>query len=210
MADDQDRQIKYIKVGMDFTHMVTGRILENLEGPEREEHLQQMRRVMMDYVKMEAEYNCSKDVLAKLKKGLESENADMDRDVEKEFRDILKRETEGKRLSDDQVLRSDPRYRKLEHTIQSGGKAQEDDDLAVTDSEVTYTDPWSKKLITGECVTNRACGHVYDKAVVLKFIEMKKTTKCPVVGCSNRNPISKAQLFTDPDIQKKVNKQRKK
>jgi len=90
-----------------------------------------------------------------------------------------------------QVLRSDPRYRKLEHTIQSGGKAQEDDDLAVTDSEVTYTDPWSKKLITGECVTNRACGHVYDKAVVLKFIEMKKTTKCPVVGCSNRNPISK-------------------
>ena len=76
---------------MDFTQMVTGRILENLEGPEREEHLQQMRRVMMDYVKMEAEYNCSKDVLAKLKKGLEAENADMDRDVEKEFRDILKR-----------------------------------------------------------------------------------------------------------------------
>ena len=69
----------------------------------------------MDYVKMEAEYNCSKEVrlrlilktkgtgfsslliglllaqvLHKLKKGLESENADMNRDVEKEYRDILK------------------------------------------------------------------------------------------------------------------------
>ena len=67
----------------------------------------------MDYVKMEAEYNCSKEVfivdslqwilsmvicatplnvkvLYKLKKGLESENADMNRDVEAEYRDILK------------------------------------------------------------------------------------------------------------------------
>ena len=66
----------------------------------------------MDYVKMEAEYNCSKEVksqileldsiihcpchtlnvkvLYKLKKGLESENADMNRDVESEYRDILK------------------------------------------------------------------------------------------------------------------------
>jgi len=61
MGDD-DRQIKYIKVGMDFTQMVTNRILENLEGEEKEEQLDQMRRVMMDYVKMEAEYNCSKEV----------------------------------------------------------------------------------------------------------------------------------------------------
>ena len=59
----------------------------------------------MDYVKMEAEYNCSKEVgnkkiifkfktglqvLFKPKKGLESENADMNRDVEVEYRDILK------------------------------------------------------------------------------------------------------------------------
>ena len=75
---------------MDFTQMVTNRILENLEGEEKEEQLDQMRRrvdwwwhqpnwnwnvvkqcfwanllyrVMMDYVKMEAEYNCSKEVL---------------------------------------------------------------------------------------------------------------------------------------------------
>ena len=63
MGDD-DRQIKYIKVwfnflspgnenswtvsflqvGMDFTQMVTNRILENLEGEEKEEQLNQMRR----------------------------------------------------------------------------------------------------------------------------------------------------------------------
>ena len=95
MGDD-DRQIKYIKVGMEFTQTVTNRILENLDGAEKEEHLQSMRRVMMDYVKMESEYNCSKDVLAKLKKGLEAENADMNRDVEKEYRERLKEQMASK------------------------------------------------------------------------------------------------------------------
>lgn len=38
---------------------------------------------MLDYVKMEAEYNSSKEVLAKLRKRLEAENADMNRDVER-------------------------------------------------------------------------------------------------------------------------------
>ena len=33
-----------LKVGMDFTQMVTNRILENLEGEEKEEQLDQMRR----------------------------------------------------------------------------------------------------------------------------------------------------------------------
>ena len=82
MGDD-DRQIKYIKVGMLFTQTVTKRILENLEGGEREEQLEAMRLVMLDYVKMEAEYNSSKEVLAKLRKRLEAENADMNRDVER-------------------------------------------------------------------------------------------------------------------------------
>jgi hypothetical protein len=94
MGDD-DRQMKYIKVGMDFTQTVTSRILENLEGAEQEEHLAAMRQVMIDYVRMEAEYNCSKDVLVLLKKGLEAENADMNRDVEKEYRERLKEKMDG-------------------------------------------------------------------------------------------------------------------
>ena len=55
----------------------------------------------------------------------------------------------------DSILKTDPRYRKLEHLIQSGGKEQEDEELAVTDTEITYKDPWSRKLITEESVTNR-------------------------------------------------------
>jgi len=98
---------------------------------------------------------------------------------------------------------------------QSGGQSQiqDDDDLAVTEDEVTYTDPWSRALITDESVTNRKCKHTYDKKTAMRMIDNsiknKKPVKCPVVGCSNKDPILKAHLFTDPEVQKKVVKQRK-
>ena len=91
MGED-DRQIKYIKVGMEFTNTVTKRILDNLEGEEKEEHLDMMRNIQTNYIKMESEYNTSKNVLARLKKGMELENADINKDVEAEYNEKLKEE----------------------------------------------------------------------------------------------------------------------
>ena len=39
-----------LQVGMDFTQMVTNRILENLEGEEKEEQLDQMRRQVAEMI----------------------------------------------------------------------------------------------------------------------------------------------------------------
>merc|ERR1712228_672066 len=88
---DEDRQIKYINVGMEFTTKVARKILENLEGDEQEEQMSVMKNIMLDYIKMENEYNISKRVLGKLKKGLEAENADMNKDVEAEYRALKKK-----------------------------------------------------------------------------------------------------------------------
>lgn len=43
---DQDRQIKYINVGMEFTSKVYTKILENLEGEERQRELANMKKIM--------------------------------------------------------------------------------------------------------------------------------------------------------------------
>ena len=43
---DQDRQIKYINVGMEFTSKVYMKILENLEGEERQRELANMKKIM--------------------------------------------------------------------------------------------------------------------------------------------------------------------
>ena len=45
MTED-DRQNKYINVGMEFTNKVSKKILENLEGEEREEQLEIMKTIM--------------------------------------------------------------------------------------------------------------------------------------------------------------------
>ena len=50
---------------MDFTNTVTQRIMENLEGEERDEHLNNMRSIMVDYLKMEHEYNTARKVIAR-------------------------------------------------------------------------------------------------------------------------------------------------
>lgn len=213
MGDD-DRQIKYIKVGMEFTHTITKRILENLDGEDKDKQLEAMQKVMLDYVRMEAEYNTSKDVLAKLKKGLELENANMDRNIEQEYRQILKEHLDDNPITNNKDnLQADPRYRKLEHLISAGGKeaGPVDDDIAVTEDEVRYTDPWTRKLITEESVTNKNCKHTYDKATAIKFLENakknRKDLRCPVVGCMQSTAITKECLYTDKEVQRKVKKQ---
>jgi len=208
---DEDRQIKYIKVGMDFTKTVTRRILDNLEGGEKDEHLEQMKGILLDYIKMENEYNTSKKVLAKLKKGLEVENSDMNKDVEAEFREKLKEEMDSNNIKAEDLKR-DPKFLQLEQVI-DGGNPIGDDDLVMTQESETFQDPWTRKLITDEPITNKKCGHTYEKATVMRFIERnsksKKPLKCPVMGCANNN-IVKSDLYTDPEVKNKVARQNRK
>ena len=116
---DEDRQIKYIKVGMEFTSTVTKKILENLEGEEREEHLNMMKTVMTDYIKMENDYTTSKNVLDKMKKGIEMDTANINKDVVAEYNQKLKEEMAASNLKPED-LRMDPRFLQLESIISAG------------------------------------------------------------------------------------------
>ena len=67
----------------------------------------------------------------------------------------------------------------------------DDDDLVMTEESETFIDPWSRKPIADEPVTNKKCKHTYEKATVMKFLEKhsktKKALKCPIMGCGNNN-----------------------
>jgi len=207
---DEDRQLKYINVGMEFTNKVTKKILENLDEDEQSEQLEIMKTVMKDYIKMEHEYNVSKKVLSKLKKGLEVENADMDRDIDADYRSELVKEMENDQLTEERLI-SDQRIKQLENIILgSGGHNTTDDDLIMTESTQTFIDPWTRKPITDDPVTNRKCGHTYERATVMKFLEkyskVKKKLKCPIVGCTNDN-ITKSDLYTDQKIKRMIQAQ---
>jgi len=207
---EEDRQIKYIKVGMDFTNTVTQRIIENLEGYEREEHLNNMKKIMADYLKMEHEYNTARSVIARLKKGLEAENADMDKDIEKEYNKVYRTELENIGKTDEDYRR-DPRYLQLEQKMRGdGGGASGDDDLVMTqEHDVIPRDPWSQKELS-EPLKSTVCGHVYEASVVRKNLQRsgKKALKCPVVGCVNP-AIKEDELVIDQEIVKKIKKKKR-
>jgi len=204
MGDD-DRQLKYINVGMEFTNKVTKKILENLDEDEKEEQLEIMRSIMKNYIKMEHEYKVSKDVLAKIKKGLEVGSVDLEQDIEADYRTHYQNDLAREALTDDK-LESDHRYRQLQTII---GGANGDDDLVVTGDDQVFIDPWTRRNIE-DPVTNKKCGHTYEKAGVFrlidKMVKQKKTLRCPNVGCGNNN-VTKNDLHVDNDIKRKIMRQ---
>jgi len=209
MGDD-DRQIKYINVGIELTNKVTKKIMENLEGEEKEAQLQIMRNTMKEYIKMEQEYRLRETVLDKLGRGLELEAANMDRDIESDYKTLYNTELDKESLQERNIV-GDPRYQQLEYLIRGEAPGNRDLDLVLTEETQLFKDPWTRKPIT-DPVTNRKCGHTYERATVAKFLDKsksdKKPLKCPVVGCSNNN-ITRGDLYPDADIKRKVMKENK-
>ena len=86
----------------------------------------------------------------------------------------------------------------------------DDDDLVMTEESETFIDPWSRKPIAEDPVTNKKCKHTYEKSTVMKFLEKysktKKALKCPIMGCGNNNVVM-SDLYTDPEIKRKVARQ---
>ncbi|XP_058806147.1 E3 SUMO-protein ligase NSE2-like [Phymastichus coffea] len=71
-----------------------------------------------------------------------------------------------------------------------------DDDIEMTQEQVNIIDAFSKKRMTNP-VKNMQCGHVYDRETVIDVLKMNKNTRCPVVGCKNREYIRLEELVTD-------------
>ena len=114
---EDDRQIQFIKVGMDFTGTITKRILENLDGDDKESQLSIMRQIQADYIKMENEYNVSKKIISEFKKAMEAEDSDFcTKDVEAEYRNELKERLVDGAL-DYETIKRDKRFLRLEALI---------------------------------------------------------------------------------------------
>ena len=178
---DEDRQLKYLKIGMELTSDVTKKILEHIEDEEeRRMYLEQMKGCMKDYINMEQEYKTSLTVLEDMKEN----NCDTDPEPNNNDIDSVYEMRMKERLSfrDQEDYLNDRRYQRLEGII-LGYKAGDDGDCQ--DSK-TPVDPWTRKQIqAGQVVTNRRCGHQYDNDTVNRHLQRRtgKPLQCPVSGC---------------------------
>ena len=61
----EDRQLKYIKTGIELVKETVKSVLEHMEGEERDTYLNGQKEQVLSYLKLELEYTTGKEILKK-------------------------------------------------------------------------------------------------------------------------------------------------
>jgi len=205
----EDRQLKYIKTGIELVKETVKSVLEHMEGEERDKYLESQKDQVLSYLKLELEYTTGKDILKNLQKHLETKEGTMDTDMVAQYKKRYDEEIELKSEKlEPENLKKSPKFLEIEQIITNklGGGLDDDEDLVCAEEETQYIDPWSKKRIETP-VRNKSCKHIYDKSTAMKMISRSKgKVKCPVVGCGNNN-LKSQDLEVDQKIMKIIQSQ---
>ncbi|XP_014295340.1 E3 SUMO-protein ligase NSE2 [Microplitis demolitor] len=95
----------------------------------------------------------------------------------------------------------DHRVNELKKNL-AGARGDEEDDDNDGELQITEDDhsnricPISKVRMT-EPMKNDICGHVYDKASIIALLQRNPATRCPIVGCSNKEYLNMNHLKSD-------------
>lgn len=82
----------------------------------------------------------------------------------------------------------------------------ESQEIAITETQIATTDPFTKCRLKDPLV-NRKCEHIYERATIYEILGKNSRTRCPVVGCRNREYITKDHLYDDPYIRAQLQNQ---
>ena len=82
----EDRQLKYIKTGIELVKETVKSVLEHMEGEERDTYLNGQKEQVLSYLKLELEYTTGKEILKNLQKHLETKEGTMDTDMVAEYK----------------------------------------------------------------------------------------------------------------------------
>ncbi|XP_022213787.2 E3 SUMO-protein ligase nse2-like [Drosophila obscura] len=68
---------------------------------------------------------------------------------------------------------------------------------------ISLKDPWTMRPMKNP-LRNKICNHFYDSDTVNDLIKRKARVQCPVLGCVNKNFITRADLVEDRDAVQQV------
>ncbi|XP_045520682.1 E3 SUMO-protein ligase NSE2-like isoform X1 [Pieris brassicae] len=163
---------------------------------ERSSEYEKMKLYVKEYCLMEAQEDVAAQALEKAKGEINASNVDsLNTNFESNLRSMAKNNLTVDRHP--YMLK----FKKLvEKEMKSTRSNLDDSDIAITASQTTYNDPFTKKAIE-DPVKNSLCGHIYEKEVIMNIIQKKKKgIKCPVAGCGNKNLIQTKHLVSDDEL----------
>lgn len=160
--------------------------------------------IVKGFCMVDIEHQATIESLNKTKQYYEDKNNDMDVPVEKCYEKFYEKRM-NKNLNK-QIEKHSlwARYRSNFEEIEEEDNREtvdEDSGLVSMDVFVPPTDPISKTLIRNP-VRNNKCGHIYEKDTILVLI--KKNTRCPYIGCPNKQHITPANLIEDDKLKRQI------
>ncbi|XP_047986623.1 E3 SUMO-protein ligase NSE2-like [Leguminivora glycinivorella] len=162
---------------------------------EKEEEFTKLKSYVEDYCMLEAQEDVAKQALAKAEEETDASNVDSLQDKFSQYLISLA----NKRLN----VAKHPYMLEMTKRIQRGMKETrnnlEESDLAITESDNRMIDPITKKPIE-DPVRNSLCNHVYERASIMEILKVNRRTKCPVVGCGNKQAVDVSHLVSDEEL----------
>ncbi|KAJ2939576.1 hypothetical protein O0L34_g14289 [Tuta absoluta] len=162
---------------------------------EKEDKFKKLKSYVEGYCMMEAQQEVAIRALEKATAETDSSNTES---LETRFQSHLSSMAK-KRLN----TKNHPYMKEFDGRVAKGLQQNrlnmDESDLAITETDEQYIDPITKKPIT-DPVKNKVCGHVYERASIMKLIDMKNRTRCPVAGCGHKEPIQKHNLISDEEL----------
>ncbi|XP_038051341.1 E3 SUMO-protein ligase NSE2-like [Patiria miniata] len=206
-----DKVVSYITIGMEDIIEVSLDLAESAtEGDGTEGHLEELKKMMEEYASMEQDVHqyvkAVKQVKGQIQRlGIEEQmKVEVSDLVEEAVADIQKtgsEETSARHGKVDELIRRMWHYRNAGESMPSTSAQHGDDDVVMTQCEVSTVCPISRCEMT-DPVTNRHCQHNYERVAIMQIVRNRKNAKCPVIGCGNQIPITKADLVDNRQLKR--------
>ncbi|XP_041361325.1 E3 SUMO-protein ligase NSE2-like [Gigantopelta aegis] len=207
---------EYINVGMLTTIDVTQDFVEN-DKENNEAQIKSLKNIMLDYIGMERDLKQFLEAVDHTKKQAvkDGDVAGLEHRVEERLRDLVKKNSDADLRQHEKFINLEEKIWECQHpddnllpqqTPMSSCDDDGDEDIQVTQQAVATKCPYTGQDMVHP-VTNRHCGHNYDRDGINEYIKRRgKRAKCPVTGCANTVPIEAADLEDNKELKRYIEK----
>ncbi|GCB74712.1 E3 SUMO-protein ligase NSE2 [Scyliorhinus torazame] len=185
------------------------------------EEINNMEKLMLDYVSMDQELEqfiqAVDDVTHQIKQERPERMPDLKSLVDKRFNELKNLNKDEDLIKNDKYIHFKGQLKEMKKQVgaesqnESTSANEIDEDIAVTQSQRNFICPITQREM--ECpVKNKVCGHSYEEEAIIRIIQnkhkQKKKARCPVVGCDNED-INQCDLSMDTTLRRAIENHKK-
>jgi len=203
---------KYNETAAKLALNVSRRVVQVLDEKDQGEASDSLRIVVAKLVEDDQKMNNNRVTFRALKTQLSKLDSKDWPDVEQEFKRLQEENNNNNNFDAADHKWTKEFVKIFEDADEDSEDLGGDDELSMTQVEVNTVCPITRTEMRRP-VKNLNCGHVYDKGSIDELLKQgsraRTITRCPVVGCPNKNAIQPDRLVVDNATKRALIKKKK-